>query len=81
MFKKGGPSSPEAVGCVSQDINPDKPDQETQHQRPGDESWEPVMRLRVPELEQSHAEVEEDDAVHGGAEHADEVVHRDVRLL
>ena len=39
------------------------------------------MLLRVPELQQSHAEVKEDDAVHGGAQHADEVVHRDVRLF
>ena len=39
------------------------------------------MLLWVAELQQRHAQVEENDAVHGGAQHADEVVHRDVRLL
>ena len=73
--------SPEAVGCVCQDIDPDEPDQEIQHQCPHNEAWEPEMLLRVSELQQRHAQVEENDAVHGGAQHADKVVHRDVRLL
>ena len=48
-------SSPEAVGCVCQDIDPDEPDQETQHQGPHDEPRKPEMLLGVAELQQRHA--------------------------
>ena len=57
------------------------PDDEAEHEGPHDEAWVPDLRLGVLEAEHLHAQVQEDDAVRGRAQHSDEVLHGCLGLL
>ena len=67
--------TPEAIGEACQEVDPNEPDQKAEDKGPDDEARVPEIIFWIePEVQKRHAEVEEDDAVHGGAEHADKVV-------
>ena len=81
-MKHSRDNSPKAISETSEKVDPDKSDEETEDERPDDEAWVPEIVSRVEaEVDHSHAEVEEDDAVHGGAKHGDEVVDSDLSLV
>ena len=60
---------PGMVDETTEDKDSDEPDHQTEEQSPADKAGVPPVLLK-----ESHAKVEEDDAVTGGAEHLDEVV-------
>ena len=73
---------PEAIRECCKEVDSNKSDEKAEHNSPDDEAWIPEVVSGIEaEVQQRHPKVEEDDAVHGGAEHADEVVDCYLRLV